>query len=194
MTQVSLMLRPTSQPRVAADMGLYLRVGLVVVVALVVQVELFSDTRIFGVMPELLLGTTIAAGWAAGPERGALVGFGAGILYDLYLPTPLGLTAIAYVLTGFGVGVVAVTVAVSGERIVRRLISFAAVATGMTLFVLIGVLLGQSNLYSDRFFFVVFVASLYTAIFTPLLHRAMQWAFGVHSDDARSPVRLSVLE
>ena len=81
--------------------------AIVLIVVLVLQVELFSDTRLFDVMPELLLGTTVAAAWAAGAERGATVGFCAGLLYDLFLPTPLALTALTYVLIGYGVGTLA---------------------------------------------------------------------------------------
>lgn len=175
-------------------MGRLLQLGVVILVVLVLQVELVSDTRIFGVMPELLLGATIAAAWAAGPERGAGVGFVCGLLYDLYLPTPLALSAITYVIIGFGVGVASATVAVSGERLIRRVVSTLGVAAGITLFVILGELLGQSNLYTDRFFKILVIATFYTALFMPLLHRAMQWAFGVHDVTARPPQRLTVVE
>ena len=73
-------------------------------VVLIVQLELFSELRIAGVMPELLLGLTVATGWQGGADRGAFVGFTAGALYDLYLPTPLALTALTYTIVGYTVG------------------------------------------------------------------------------------------
>ncbi len=76
----------------------------VLVVVVVLQTELFSELRIFGVMPELLLGLTIASGWSAGANRGAVAGFVAGIVYDVFLSTPLGLTALTYTLVGYAVG------------------------------------------------------------------------------------------
>ena len=170
------------------------RTAVVVLVTLVLQVELFSDTRIFGVMPELLLGATVAAGWAGGPERGAIVGFTCGILYDLYLPTPLALSALTYVLVGFAIGLVSAAIAYTGEYLMRRLITLGGIAVGVTLFVLIGELLGQSSLYTDRFFTILIVATLYTTLLMPLLHRGMHWAFHAESDLARPPQRLHVME
>lgn len=170
------------------------RVGVVVMAALMLQLELFSDTRFFGVMPEMLLGAAIAAGWAGGPERGAMVGFCLGLLYDLFLPTPFGLTAMTYVMVATAVGVVATVAADAGENLLRRFVSLGALAVGITLFVMMGELLSQPNLYTDRFATVLVLATLYTAPFMPLLHFSMRWAFGVHADDAPTPVRLSMVE
>ncbi len=175
-------------------MGLLLRVTVVAVGVLVVQVELFSDTRVFGVMPELLLGAAIAAGWAGGPERGAVAAFAFGLLYDLFLPTPLALTAMTYVLIAFVVGLVSTGVGDSGERALRGLVSVVAVAAGIGLFVLVGGLLGEAGLYSQRLITIIVVASLYTAAFMPLLHRVMAWAFGASRRGAPAPTRMSMVE
>lgn len=171
-----------------------IRVGVVVTAVLMLQLELFSDTRFFGVMPEMLLGAAIAAGWAGGPERGAMVGFCLGLLYDLFLPTPFGLTAMTYVMVATAVGVVATVVADSGERLLRRFVSLGGLAVGITLFVMLGELLSQPNLYTDRFVTVLVIATLYTALFMPLLHFSMRWAFGAHAEDAPTPVRLNMVE
>lgn len=168
--------------------------AIVLIVVMVLQVELFSDTRLFDVMPELLLGTTVAAAWAAGAERGATVGFCAGLLYDLFLPTPLALTALTYVLIGYGVGTLASGVATEGERFLRRIVSVAAVAIGIVLFVILGELLSATDLYTDRFLTIVVVGTLYTALFMPLLHRSMSWAFGTDTHAAPTPLKMSVVE
>ena len=170
------------------------KVTVVLIAVLVLQVELFSDTRLFDVMPELLLGTTVAGGWAAGAERGATVGFFAGLLYDLFLPTPLALTAIAYVLVGYGVGTLARAVDTDGERFLRRIVSVAAVAIGIVLFVILGELLSDTDLYTDRFVTIAIVGTLYTALFMPLLHRAMGWAFRTRSHIAPRPLKMNVVE
>lgn len=176
-------------------MGILLRPLAVIVGALVLQIELFSDVRVVGVMPELLLGLTVAAAWAGGPERGAIVGFFAGILYDLYLPTPLALTAISYVLVGHVVGIIGVAVADTSERMIRRVVSVLGIAAGVTLFVVLGELLGQPNLYTGRFTKVLIVGTLYTMVLMPLLHRAMAWAFGTRRDTAaNAPLRVHVVE
>lgn len=143
---------------------------------LIVQLELFSDLRVAGVMPELLLGLTVAAAWQGGADRGAVVGFAAGALYDLYLPTPLALTALTYTIVGYAVGIGAEVLAQDAERMARRLLGAASVACGLVLFMTLGELLGEENLYNDEFFRIVGVATVYTGLLLPLLHLLMRWA------------------
>ena len=68
------------------------RLGVVVLVALVLQVCLFSRFSYEGARPDVMILVAIAAGLVAGAERGALVGFVAGLAYDVVLTTPLGLS------------------------------------------------------------------------------------------------------
>ncbi|NIR35380.1 MAG: hypothetical protein GWN79_03465, partial [Actinobacteria bacterium] len=70
-----------------------LKLGVVAIVVLVVQLTVFVDVRLFGVAPELIALLAVLAGFLAGPERGPRVAFGLGLLWDIYLATPLGLTA-----------------------------------------------------------------------------------------------------
>ena len=173
--------------------GNSIRCAIAVVFVLVVQVELFSELRIWGVMPELLLGVAIAAAWVGGPDRGAVIGFIAGLLYDLYLPTPLALTALAYVLVAYSVGLISAGVAQSGEASLRRLLSFTAIPIGITLFVVLGELLGE-DLYGNGYVKLVIVATIYTMVLMGPIHFLMQWAMGANRHDARSPVRLEMVE
>ncbi len=162
--------------------GLWLvRFPFVLVVVVVLQLDLFSDLRVFGVMPELLLGLTVAAGWQGGSDRGAVMGFAAGLLYDLYLPTPFALNALTYAIVGFGVGIVAEVLAETAEGFVRRLLAMASVCCGLVLFMVLGELLGEQNLYNDEFPRILIVATLYTGLLLPLLQRLVRW---VLADDA----------
>jgi rod shape-determining protein MreD len=81
-----------------------IRTALVLAGALVLQVAVAPWLTLAGVQVDLLLLVAVAAGLASGPERGARVGFLAGILWDLTLDTPLGLSALAYCLAGYFVG------------------------------------------------------------------------------------------
>jgi rod shape-determining protein MreD len=166
----------------------------VLVVVVVLQIELFSDVRILGVMPELLLGLTIASAWAAGADRGALVGFVAGFVYDVFLSTPLALTALAYTLVGYGVGVLAESAALAPERGLRRLVSIAGIGGGIVVFALLGELLAGRELVGGQLVRVALVAPLLTAPFMPLLYRCAGWIW--HDERAGAPPRrpVSVLE
>jgi rod shape-determining protein MreD len=79
---------------------------LVLVAALVLQVSIVSDLRAAGAVGDVLLVVVVAAGLTGGADRGASYGFAAGVLYDLVLDTPFGLTALTYSLVGFAVGLI----------------------------------------------------------------------------------------
>jgi hypothetical protein len=75
-----------------------------VLVAFVLQIGVLSDLRPFGVHADLMLLMGVCAGLAGGPSRGAVVGFFAGLLADVMLPGPLGISALAAAVAGFGAG------------------------------------------------------------------------------------------
>ena len=80
------------------------RAALVLVAALVLQITVLSDLRVFGGLGDLMLALTVAAGLTGGADRGATWGFATGVLYDLVLDTPFGLSALTYALVGYAVG------------------------------------------------------------------------------------------
>ena len=155
----------------------FLKGFLVLSLVLILQLELFARIRCFGVMPALMRGIAITAGWNGGSSRGAVVGFISGMSIDLYLATPLGLSALTYSIIGYLIGIVAEIVAEDVEKIVRLVISIATVAFGLVLFVLFGELIAEPNLYNKNFGKILVVGSLYTGIFIPVLHYLMSWVF-----------------
>ncbi len=173
--------------------GAFVKCAFVLILVLVLQVELFADLRVWGVMPEMLLGASIAGAWVAGPDRGAMIGFVSGMLYDIYLPTPLGLSALSYLLIAYGVGLIGDGVAQSGEATLRRLVTFIGVPLGMALFIVLGELLGE-DLYGDGFTKLIIISTIYTLALLGPVHWLMRWAFAVDSGMARTPVRLEMVE
>ena len=71
-----------------------LRVGLVVLLLLLVQSTVILSIDLGGMHPDILWLLPITAALLAGPETGAVVGFWAGLAFDLVLPTPFGLGAL----------------------------------------------------------------------------------------------------
>ena len=151
---------------------------LVLLFLLLLQLELFSSIRFFGVMPELLLAAAIAAGWYGGPRSGAIVGFGSGLFYDFYLATPLGLNALTYTLVGYLLGQIATFLSDEAEWVVRLTISVAAVTMGLVLFVTFGELLSEPNLYNRDFGKILVISSLYTGLLMIPIHIMVAWSFG----------------
>lgn len=118
------------------------RLSLVLVVLLTVQTTWMADLRPFGSPGDLLLLLAIAGGMAAGPVRGATVGFVAGLAMDLVLLTPFGLSALAYLAVGYAVGTVHDGVLRSAPWI-PVVVTLVASAAGVVFYVILGQLVGQ---------------------------------------------------
>jgi hypothetical protein len=81
------------------------KVAAVLLVGILVQTCFGNDLRVDDVAPDFMLLLAVCAGFVAGPDEGALVGFVAGLLSDLFLQnTPFGLMALAACLAGYVVG------------------------------------------------------------------------------------------
>jgi len=72
---------------------------------ILLQTTFGNDLRVDEVAPDFMVLLAVCAGYVAGPDAGAVVGFGAGLVSDLFLQsTPFGLSALAACLAGFVVG------------------------------------------------------------------------------------------
>jgi len=153
-----------------------LRPAVVLFTLLILQLALFSELRVDGRAPDLMLVAAIAAGLTGGPDRGALTGFAAGLAIDLFLPTPFGLSALAFCITGWLMGQTENALVGEHPWVVIPLTAVGS-AVGVTLFVTFGELLGQANLYTDRFLRTLIVTSLYNAILGWPAARVFRWAW-----------------
>lgn len=151
------------------------RAGLVVFVALMVQLTVVNEIRIWGVTGSLLVVTPVAAGLVAGPVPGALVGFAAGLLLDAFLTTPFGLTALVWTIVGHAVGV-------SSRNLIRSspvaIVGFAAVSAVAAIgaFVVVGYLLGQTHLFAAPLLRIALVGGLVASIAVFAVLPPMRWA------------------
>ncbi|MGO8871556.1 MAG: rod shape-determining protein MreD [Acidimicrobiales bacterium] len=151
------------------------RVTLVVVSFVVVQQTLVLDLRVGGVHPDIMLLLPIMAGVAGGPARGATMGFGVGLVADLFLPTPFGLSALAGCLVGFGVGVT--TMALDRSALwLPPVTAVLASAVYELVYAVLGSVLGQPQmLHVDLLRIVVLVSVVNGLLAIPAL-RLVVWA------------------
>ena len=158
-----------------------LRAALVLVVALVLQVSLVSDLRIAGSIGDLMLVVVVAAGLTGGADRGITYGFAAGVLYDLVLDTPFGLTALTYAVVGYGVGVVGAALGrTSGWWPV--LIAAAAGMAQSVLYTCIGILIGTAYPLDDVAGIGLALAATAAVLVVPAL-RVLWWVHGHREPD-----------
>jgi rod shape-determining protein MreD len=151
------------------------RLGLVLLIAYLLQVSLVSQLRLFGVAPDVLLLVTILVAFEGGREVGALTGFAAGLLADLSLPTPLGLSALALAVVGNLVAVARENVT-EPTRVVRVLGVLTASAVGVGLFAVVGELFDQETFELARVLRVALVVGLWNVVLVPVGRRPVRWA------------------
>ncbi|HUB70714.1 MAG TPA: rod shape-determining protein MreD [Acidimicrobiales bacterium] len=156
-----------------------LKVVLVLAVVLFVQVTFGNDLRVHAVAPDFMLLLAICAGFAGGPDEGAVVGFAAGLAGDLFLQnTPFGLSALAYCLTGFGVGWARVNV-LRQRILLAPAVCAVGTCIGVALFVVIGYVVGAQQLVAPGQRWLVETAvieALYAAAFSLPAVVLMAWA------------------
>ena len=80
------------------------KIAVLLFVAAVMQVSVFSQTDVFGAAPDLLLVTLVAVSLLRGAVAGALGGFFAGLIVDTASLGTLGLTSLVLTLAGFWIG------------------------------------------------------------------------------------------
>ncbi len=165
------------------------RTTLVLLSAAVLYRGLFVQLRVAGVVANVFLLCAVAAGIAGGPERGAVVGFFAGLLMDLVLPSgPVGLGALTFCLVGYFVGRAQGSV-VRSARWVTMLTAAVASAAGTLAYVGIGQIVNQVNLLQRQLWVVVLIVSVVNAVLAPLAVRILRWSLDVSSGWLRPAMR-----
>lgn len=153
-----------------------LRMPVLLLAALLVQTTILARLRFFGVMPDFMLLVAVAGGITAGPTRGATLGFASGMIIDLFLPTPLGLSALVFTLVGYGAGAAGASVLRSAWYI-PVLTAGAASASGEVLYAVVGSVLGERML-TGRLATIALVVGVTNAVLTPVAVRLVNWSLG----------------
>lgn len=169
-----------SRVRTAAKVSALLFVGIIA------QTTFGDGLRVDGVAPDLMMLLAVSAGFSGGPDRGAVVGFAAGAVSDLFLQsTPFGLTALAACLIGFAIGWGRANM-LTTKFLLGPFVAAAGTAAGVAIFVAIGYIVGQQQLVvggERRLVEVAFIEAVYSAIFSFPAIALMSWALGVPADE-----------
>jgi rod shape-determining protein MreD len=155
----------------------WLRYFLVVVLLVVLQTALFPSLRAFDAAPDLLLVATIAVAYERGPESGAVFGFVSGLAIDCFLASPLGVSALAFSLVGYGVGVFQSGL-LRSSRWIAPVLGGIAGFIGAALWVVIAAIAGQDHLINTHSARIVATAAVYDALAAIAIFPLIRWAIG----------------
>ncbi|MEI6700333.1 MAG: rod shape-determining protein MreD [Actinomycetota bacterium] len=154
------------------------RIGLVVSSLLALQLVLFNELSLGSVHPDLVWTLPLAAGLLGGARFGALFGFGVGLLFDLSLPTPFGLTALVCCLVGAVMGKLA-------ERGMDAQVGpmipvFAALSSAGALlaYPLLAIVIGNRDLMRAPLLAIVAVVAFTNALLAVPVVSMLRWAGG----------------
>jgi len=171
------MTRPRGAQRVSgtlttADVA---RCTIVIVVVLVVQHTLLDGVRVDGAHPDILLLLPVAAGYSAGPDRGAVFGFFAGLVADLFLPTTFGLSALVGCVLGFATGT-ATRGLVRSSWWLPSVVAVVATAAGMGAYAILGAVLGDPGMLKTYLVPALAVSTPFAALLAVPVLRFVSWA------------------
>ncbi len=155
--------------------GSRVRMASLLLVALVLHQTLFATIRLGDVSPQVMLLVAVAAAIAGGSERGAVIGFVCGLLNDVFLRTPLGLSALTFTLVAFVVGLVQSSV-IRSSWWMPPLTAFLASAAGVVLYAALAAIVGRSEFLRPRLLVVAAVVGAVNAVLAPPVVKAVAWA------------------
>jgi len=161
-------------------------VGIVVFVVIVVQASFVSRFPVLGARGDIVLLVAIAAGLEGNAQRGAVVGFAAGLVFDLLLTSPAGLSALTYCLVAYLVGSFHASVLRSTWWIPLAATVMAS-ALGVMLFALFDQVLGEATVEAGRLPAIVAVVAVLNGLLSRPARWAMRWAL---ADTSRSRDRM----
>jgi rod shape-determining protein MreD len=163
-----------------------IRLALVILTLVVLQTTVFTHLRVFDAVPDLCLVGTIAMAYEEGPIPGALFGFASGLAIDLFLSTPVGLSALAFALTGYGVGLFQSGL-IRESRGITLVLGGVGSLIGNTIFLIVGGLAGHEELFALHNIQVLIVASFYDALLAVAVFPFVHWAAKADSGKAWPP-------
>lgn len=159
--------------------------SLLILVALIIQTTILPHVALFHVVPDLLLDVVICVALVRGPSAGAVAGFAGGILRDLLLDAPTGLSALAYLTVGYVVG--AVRPYVQSSSVAVPLIGvFAGSVLGTAFYTVLALLLGVPAQPVARVAQVILLTGVYNTLLVPFAYPVVRRVAGGAAGAGRS--------
>ncbi|CAN5503185.1 hypothetical protein BH23ACT3_BH23ACT3_01650 [soil metagenome] len=156
---------------IQGPIGRLLPVGIML---LALQTTIFVDVQPFGVVLQILLAFSAAAGVAGGPERGMTAGFVLGLLFDLGTGAPLGSSSVTMGLAGMVAGSVSY-LNIDVHWWLAAIFVALGSAVGELAVPTVRYFVGQTNVFSEQLFTIVPVVAVGAALLSPLFVPMSRW-------------------
>ena len=154
-----------------------LRIVLVLLLLLEVQLHIVDGISFVGHHPLILLLIPIGAALEGDASRAAIAGFVGGLVLDLYLETPLGLSALVFALVGYGVASFERGV-IRADRWLQPAVAGVASALGVVGIGITAAIFGQPEYFRWSLLGSVLVVGVVNTIVATPTIRLVRWALG----------------
>ncbi len=169
------------------------RMLLLVLLVLVVQRTILDGIVIDHAHPDAMLLVPLVIGYREGPEKGAVAGFLVGLLSDIFLPTPFGLTALTLTVVAYYVGALKPAGREPSARWLVPLVVAGASAVEVAFFAVLGRILGQPAMLTSSTVAIVSVVAVGNGLLALPVLAAVSWATGDDSRRGGPPARSSAV-
>ncbi len=167
--------------------GPLVRVIPVGLILLALQRTIFVEVQINGVIIQIVMAMAAAAGVAGGSERGAIVGFTLGVMFDLAEGTPLGSTATAMTIAG-AVGGLLALIAADPHWWLEAIFTALGTAVGVMMIPVIRSFIGEPAPFQGELGGVVAVIAAAAAVMSPLLVPLGRWCLRLRQPEWKQPI------
>ncbi len=150
---------------------------LVMFTMLCVQVGFLNQFTIIGVTADILLPMAICAGLVGGAQRGAIVGFWFGLIFDLLRQGPVGVSALTYCVVAFVAGLVQVAL-LQSSRAMSMVIVGVSSGVGVLFFAVSGTVFGNATLSNPDLWRIVVVVGVTSGLISRVCLKLADWAEG----------------
>lgn len=155
-------------------------------VMLALQRTVFVDIQVSGVIVQVVLALTAAAGAIGGSERGAVAGFTLGVMFDLVEGTPVGATAIAFTIAGVVAGLLALIAADPQWWLIAIFVGLGA-AAGEAMVPVVRIFIGEDNPWPPQMVKVIAVVAVAAMALSPVLVPLSRWCLRIRRAEWTAP-------
>jgi rod shape-determining protein MreD len=152
-------------------------IAVMVIVCFVLQSTLFRALSFGGISPNLLIIITAAFGFMCGKTCGLLVGFSAGLLYDIFFGDVLCFHALIYMYIGYINGNFKQVFYKDDIKLPLVLITSSDLVFGLTYYVLRFLLRGRFH-FVHYFESIIIPEVVYTVVITLMLYPLIRFVTG----------------
>ncbi len=149
----------------------------VLLLLLELQLHIVNGISILGRHPLILLLIPIGAAIEGDGTRAAIAGFIGGLVLDLYLESPLGLSALVFAIVGYGVASFERGV-IRADRWLQPAVAGIASAVGVLGIGVASAIFGHPEYFGVSLIGAVLVVGIANTIFATPVVRLVRWALG----------------